>query len=845
MTHRQVLEALSGLLLGMFVAILSSTVVSTALPQIIGDLGGTQSAYTWVVTAALLSMTVSTPIWGKLADLFSRKLLVQIALIIFVLGSALAGLSQNPGELIGFRALQGLGTGGLTALSQVILADIISPRDRGRYMGYLGAVMAVGTVGGPLLGGLITDSLDWRWCFYVGVPFAVIAIAVLQKTLHLPRIRRKVSIDYVGAVLLSGGVATLLIWVTLGGQQFEWWSTTTLYMVGGSVLMLILAIIAEAQSREPILPLWLFRNRTFVLSSLASIAVGIAMFGTSVFLSQYMQLARDKSPTETGLLTIPMAVGSFVSATVIGRVITRTGRWKRWMVLGGVLLTTGVALMSTIDYQTSFYELGAFMLILGLGVGMLMQNLVLAVQNTIPITEMGAASSGVAFFRSMGGAVGVSALGAVLASRVTTLVHDGLAELGIHAGALGGNGNSVPEIDKIPEPIRTVVERAYGDGIADIFLVAVPVAAVALLLVLFIKEIPLGQKSGIEQQLEMAGGRPVDEAVPAGVAAAVPSEPVLVGSAGSGSGNGNGNGGVAAVGGSGGGAGGGAAAAASEQAFRANGAHKLEPTFDVVDGLGGSEPEEAGVVLGEVRRADGTPVVDAALTLIDSGGRQAGRAASDPEGRYQLTAAGPGSYVLIASASATQPQAATVTVDGRPTRFDVVLAGVTSLTGLVRAHGVNQPVPGATAVLANERGDIVASAITGDDGVYRFDQLAAGVYTLAVRAERRQPVALRLTLPEAGSVRQDVALAGGARLRGQASTTEGRPVAEAQVSVYDAERNLIDVVTTDERGAYAFGQLAPGDYTVVVTGYPPVSTTVRLEAGQSIDHDVELGYPER
>jgi MFS family permease/protocatechuate 3,4-dioxygenase beta subunit len=606
-------------------------------------------------------------------------------------------------------------------------------------------------------------------------------------------------------------------------------------MVGGSVLMLVLAIIAEAQSREPILPLWLFRNRTFVLSSLASIAVGIAMFGTSVFLSQYMQLARDKSPTETGLLTIPMAVGSFVSATVIGRVITRTGKWKRWMVLGGVLLTAGVALMSTIDYQTSFYELGAFMLVLGLGVGMLMQNLVLAVQNTIPITEMGAASSGVAFFRSMGGAVGVSALGAVLASRVTTLIGDGLADLGIHAGALGGNGNGVPDVDKLPEPIRTVVERAYGDGIADIFLVAVPVAAVALLLVLFIKEIPLGRKSGIEQQLEMTGERPLDEGIPAGVgaaaAAAAPSEPVLVGPAG----NGVAGGAPAAV----------ASAQAEAQAQRANGAHKLEPTFDVVDGLGGSEPKETGVVLGEVRRADGTPVGDAALTLIDSGGRQAGRAATDPDGRYQLTAAGPGSYVLIASASATQPQAATVTIDGRPIRFDVVLAGVTSLTGMVRAYCLDRPVPGATAVLANERGDIVASAITGDDGVYRFDQLAAGVYTLAVRAERQQPVAVRLTLPDVGSVRQDVALAGGARLRGQASTREGRPAADAQVSVYDVERNLIDVVATDERGAYAFGQLAPGDYTVVVTGYPPVSTTVRLEAGQSIDHDVELGYPER
>ena len=298
MSHRQVLEALSGLLLGMFVSILAGTVVSSSLPRIISELGGDQSAFTWVVTSTLLATTVSTPIWGKLADLLNRKLLIQLALGLFVLGSALAGFSQNPEMLITFRVVQGLGAGGLTALSQIILADIISPRDRGRYMGLFGAIMAVGTIGGPLIGGLLTDSIGWRWNFFVGVPVAILAIILLQLTLRLPkRPTGKVRIDYLGAVLIAGGVSLLLIWVSMAGSQFEWWSWTTAWMVGGSVAMLVAAVITELLVKEPIIPLTLFKNRTFTLAVIASISVGVAMFGTSVFLSQYMQLARGATPT--------------------------------------------------------------------------------------------------------------------------------------------------------------------------------------------------------------------------------------------------------------------------------------------------------------------------------------------------------------------------------------------------------------------------------------------------------------------------------------------------------------------------------------------------------------------
>lgn len=502
MSHREVLEALSGILLGMFVSILATSVVSTSLPRIITDLGGSQSAFTWVVTATLLTTTVSTPIWGKLADLVDRKLLIQVALVVSVVSSALAGLSHTTEMLIGMRAFQGIGAGGLTALGTVLIADIISPRERGRYMGLMGAVMAVGMVGGPLLGGVITDAAGWRWNFFVGLPFAVAAIVVLQRTLHLPAAaRRRVRIDWAGAVLLSASVATLLLWVTFAGQSFAWASWQTAAMVGGSVLGVVGVVLVERRAAEPIIPLHLFRNRTVVLTVLASVAVGIALFGTQVFLSQYMQLARGKTPTQSGLLTIPMVLGVFLSSTLSGRAITRTGRYKALMVAGAVLLTGGLGLMGTIDETTSFVLVGGYMLVVGVGVGMLMQNLVLATQNTLPIQDMGAGTATVAFFRTLGGAIGVSALGALLAHRVTDLTADGLARLGIDPAATGGAASgTLPDLGTLPGPVRQVVEHAFGVGVADLFLVGAPIALLALVAVLALREVPLGRASGVEQR---------------------------------------------------------------------------------------------------------------------------------------------------------------------------------------------------------------------------------------------------------------------------------------------------------------------------------------------------------
>lgn len=512
MTHRQVLEALSGLLLGMFVSMLASTVVSTSLPVIIHDLDGNQAAFTWVVTATLLTTAISTPIWGKLADLTNRKALFQLAIVIFVLATAAAGFSTSPEMLISFRAVQGIGAGGLAALSQVLMADIISPRERGRYMGLFGAVMAVATIGGPLLGGVITDSWGWRWNFFVALPFAVLALILVQTTLHVPaRPKKKTSIDYLGIVLLSAAVSLLLVWVTNAGttttgdwadlaNNNDWWSLTTVLMVGGSLLGALLFVIVELRSSEPLIPLTLFRNLTFTLSVIASIATGIAMFGASVFLSQYMQLARGATPTEAGLMTIPMIGGLLVASVGVGALVTRYGRWKPYLVVGAILLIAGSTLLSTIHYDTDFVLVSIYMFLLGAGVGMTMQNLVLVVQNTTRPEQIGVASSGVTFFRSLGGTIGVSVMGAALAARVIDLVGDRKDDITAAIMGLGDKAQywgeqlqsgSLPKVSAMPESLRVIFEDIYANGISHSFLIAVPFAVISLIAIVFLPNKPL------------------------------------------------------------------------------------------------------------------------------------------------------------------------------------------------------------------------------------------------------------------------------------------------------------------------------------------------------------------
>ncbi|GAA0236463.1 MDR family MFS transporter [Cryptosporangium japonicum] len=492
MTHRQTLEALSGLLLVLFVAMTSATVVSTALPTIIGALEGSQSQYTWVVTASLLAATATTPIWGKLADLFSKKLLVQIAIGIFLVGSVICGFAQNAGELIAARAFQGLGMGGLQALVQVVMAAMIPPRERGRYNGYLGGVMALATVGGPLLGGLIVDTswLGWRWCFFIGVPIAIVALVVLQRTLHLAVVKREgVSIDYPGAFLIAGGVSILLIWVTFVGDTFDWVSWPTAAMVGAGVLVLAFATWVESRVKEPVVPLRVIAQRTPALAIVASLSVGMAMFGGAVFLGQYFQIGRGYSPTEAGLLTIPLMAGVLLSSTISGRLITATGKIKPYIVGGTVVLVAGFGILGTIDHLTSLWLVGVGMFLVGTGVGMSMQNLVLVVQNTVALSDLGAASGAITFFRSLGGTIGVSVLGAVLASKVTTDITAQLRAAGVPANA--GADTSTLDLEALPPAFQEIVRAAYGDATGHIFLIAAAIAVVGVLAAVALPQVEL------------------------------------------------------------------------------------------------------------------------------------------------------------------------------------------------------------------------------------------------------------------------------------------------------------------------------------------------------------------
>ena len=507
MTHAQILEAMSGLMLSMFVAMLSATVVSNALPRILHELHGGASAYTWVVSATLLTTTASTPIWGKLSDLVSKKLLMQTALVIFALSSICAGLSRSVAVLIAFRACQGIGAGGIMAMTQVIMASIVSPRERGRYSGYLGATFAVATIAGPLIGGVLVDSrFGWRACFYVGVPFAVAALVVLQRTLDLAAGGRAVRIDYLGAALITGGVSLLLVWVSLAGQQFAWGSGETAAYVLGGLVLLGLAAVVELRVPEPIIPLRLFRLPTVSLATLAGLLVGVGMYGSTIFLAQYFQIARGETPTVSGLRTMPMILGLAGSSLVVGRLITRTGRWKRYLVMGTIAASAGLALLSTIDAHTSFVLLAVYMGLLGVGLGATLQNLVLCVQNTVPIGELGAATATVSFFRSLGGAIGVSALGAVLAHNVSRDVLHGLRRLGIGAAQLGSAGTAIPDVATLPRPIAALVESAYADGVARIFLVATPLLVLAAVIVLFIHEVPLRSSGDDDVQRAMESG---------------------------------------------------------------------------------------------------------------------------------------------------------------------------------------------------------------------------------------------------------------------------------------------------------------------------------------------------
>jgi EmrB/QacA subfamily drug resistance transporter len=489
--RRRLQVVFGALMLAMLIAALDQTIVSTALPTIVGDLGGL-TQLSWVVTAYILTSTISTPLYGKIGDLYGRKRIFQGAIVIFLVGSMLCGLSQNMAELIGFRALQGIGAGGLFVGSQAIIGDIVSPRERGRYMGYFGAVFGLATVAGPLLGGFLVDHATWRWVFYINVPIGIAALIATGLVLHLPRRRREHRIDYLGASLLGAGITCIVLLTTWGGTEYPWASAQTLGLSLASVVLLAAFIQVERRAAEPILPLQLFRNSVFAVTNAAGFIIGLALFGSIVFLPQYLQIVKGDGATNSGLLLVPMMVGLLVTSIVSGQLISRTGRYKIWPILGTAITVIGLFLLSTMGAATPPIVTAAYMVVLGLGLGGVMQVLVVVVQNSVAQKDIGVATSTATFFRSMGGSIGVPIFGAIFSNvLVARLVTD--LPKGFHlSGLSGGIGNASPQVlDKLPAVIHSGVVHAFSQSLGSVFLAGVPFAVIALVLVCLIKEVPL------------------------------------------------------------------------------------------------------------------------------------------------------------------------------------------------------------------------------------------------------------------------------------------------------------------------------------------------------------------
>ena len=422
--------------------------------------------------------------------------------MIFVAGSVGAGLSQSVPPMMAFRAVQGLGMGGLVALTQSIMGALIPPRQRGRYSGYLGAVMAVSTVSGPLLGGVITDNADWRWCFFVCVPLAVLALVALQLTLQAPAGRKNVSIDYLGAALIAVVAALPMLWVTFAGTDYAWIFWQSGLFLAGFAAAVALAVLTELRVAEPMVPIRLLNNRTTILMIIASIAVGVAMFGASTFLTQYFQLAGGETATRAGLMTIPLIISQMLTSTIGGQIVTRTGRWKPLMVVGAIALVAGLAGLGTIDHTTPFWQVAISMAVLGVGVGALIQNIVLAVQNTVDVANVGSTSATITFFRSLGGAVGVAVLGAILANHVSDNIATGLRSAGLpSSGAAGGS----LDIQDLPAPIQAIIHAAYGDSFGMLFAIAAVISVVTLVAILLVHEVPLRNTVQLQTAAPAAG----------------------------------------------------------------------------------------------------------------------------------------------------------------------------------------------------------------------------------------------------------------------------------------------------------------------------------------------------
>ncbi|WP_020126881.1 MDR family MFS transporter [Streptomyces sp. 303MFCol5.2] len=505
-----VLVSIGALLLGMLLAALDQTIVSTALPTIVSELGGMEHL-SWVVTAYLLASTAATPLWGKLGDQYGRKRLFQTAIVIFLIGSALCGMAQNMPQLIAFRALQGLGGGGLMVLSMAIVGDLVPPRDRGRYQGLFGAVFGATSVLGPLLGGVFTEHLSWRWVFYVNLPVGVVALAVIATVLRIPRKSTKHVIDYLGTFLIAAVATCLVLVASLGGTTWDWASPQIVGLAVLGVLLAVAFVAVERRAAEPVLPLKLFRIRTFTLSAVISFIVGFAMFGAMTYLPTFLQVVQGVSPTLSGVHMLPMVAGLLLASTASGQIVSRTGRWKVFPVAGTGVTTLGLLLLHRLDEHSSTGAMSACFFVFGLGLGLVMQVLVLIVQNAVGYEDLGVATSGATFFRSIGASFGVAIFGTIFSGRLGDKLTDAFEGVQLPSGVSVDGLESDPRgIAELPSTLRPQALDAYASAITDVFLYAAPVALVGFVLAWFLKEDPLRGSVTAPDVTETLASNPVE-----------------------------------------------------------------------------------------------------------------------------------------------------------------------------------------------------------------------------------------------------------------------------------------------------------------------------------------------